>query len=459
MKPDLQLTQKQIITPQLITNLKILTLPNPELETLVQNEIEQNPALEIISGTEEANQTDTEMIEFESDIIQDTNKDEFDLKDLLVDDSAIFNENNISLNDALETTAITKESFEQNLLNIIIPRLSNSEIPIAEYIIGNLDNQGFLKITIEEICQHFSVSAETVTKIIHLIQQIEPGGIASHNLQEALLIQLKILGFSDNSIEVIIIRDYYDLLLNRNFSKLAENLKVSENIIYSAILNLKQLDPVPARRYLNITTPSYINPDFTIIWQNDKLIGFLNDENIPSLRIARNYRDILLNPKNFSDEIVKFARSKVQNAINLIKAIESRKTLLQKIINYIIENQLEFLTKGKEYLKPLSIRTLAEKFSVHISTISRAIQGKYVETPVGIFPLKYFFSSGVGDFSRNSIKEKISNFISNEDKKNPLTDDAIVKLLANENINISRRTVAKYREEMNIPSSNDRIQK
>lgn len=459
MKPELQLTQKQIITPQLITNLKILTLPNPELETLVQNEIEQNPALEIISDTEETNETDTEIIEFESDITQDINKEEFDLKDLLIDDSAIFNDNSTSPNDTLETTAIIKESLEQNLLNTIIPRLSDSEIPIAEYIIGNLDNQGFLKITIEEICQHLSVSAEAVTKVIHLIQQIEPGGIASYNLQEALLIQLKILGFSDNSIEVIIIRDYYDLLLNRNFSKLADSLKVSENIIYSAILNLKQLDPVPARRYLTTTTPSYINPDLTIKWQNDKLVGFLNDENIPSLRIARNYRDILLNPKNFSDEIVKFARIKVQNALNLIKAIESRKTLLQKIINYIIENQLEFLTKGKEYLKPLSIRALAEKFSVHISTISRAIQGKYVETPVGIYPLKYFFSSGVGDFSRNSIKEKISNLISNEDKKNPLTDDAIVKLLANENINISRRTVAKYREEMNIPNSNDRIQK
>ncbi|MBS4016376.1 MAG: RNA polymerase factor sigma-54 [Candidatus Latescibacteria bacterium] len=458
MKPDLYLEQRQIITPQLLLKLKLLALPNLELETLVRAELEQNPTIELITDSNEPTEKDPLVSAENEETSPETNPEEFDLKELLSDDTyALPNEAELVAN-AEETTTNPKSSLAESLLPFISPYISINDLPIAEYIIGNLDDDGFLNLTADQISQALPVSSEQVHNVLSVVQNIEPGGIACANLQQALLLQLGILGYGKDSLEHKIVHDYYDLLLKRQTDKIAKLLNISESEVSYAVLNLKNLDSRPARRYLHNAT-AYIHPDFMIYWQDDKLVALINDESIPVLRVAPRYREIIQHPKNFSDEEVDFARSKVHGALNLIRAIDSRKQLLRRIINYIVDNQREFLINGKEFIRPIPIKTVAQELNVHVSTISRACQAKYVETPVGIYPLKFFFTTGIGAFSRDSLKEKIQNIINSEDKTKPFTDDEIVALLAQQNIKLSRRTVAKYREELNIFGSNERIQK
>jgi RNA polymerase sigma-54 factor len=461
MRQELRLEQKQIITPQLLLNLKLLALPNLELETLIRNEIQQNPVLEII--TEESEQTVKEETELpltqeESEPETNENKDEFDIAELISDDSYALPTDSSDKIDISETIDRTKTSFEDTLLPIVKDLISEKDYEIAEYIIGNITDDGFLLVPNEEVIKTLSISPEHLNEILNIVQHIEPGGIASRNLAEALICQLEILGFDNNSKEVKIIREHFELLLKRNYAKIAHLLDISENEISTVLSNLHSLETRPARRYLNIAT-DYISPDFSIEWYDNKLIGNINDETFPVLKIAARYREIIIHPKNFTPDEVEFARNKVQNALNLIKGIEARKRLLHRIVDYIILTQQDFFVKGKEFIKPISIKQTAEALGVHISTLSRACQGKYIETPVGIFSMKYCFTTGIGDLSRHSIKEKIRDLISKEDKTKPYTDDDIVNLLAQENVHLSRRTVAKYREELNISGSSERIEK
>ena len=458
MRQELRLEQKQIITPQLLLNLKLLALPNLELETLIRNEIQQNPVLEII--TEEPEQalkeeTDLPLAQEEN---EPENKGEFDITELISDDSYTLPTDSSDKVDMSETIDRTKTSFEDTLLPIVQNLIPEKDYEIAEYIIGNITDDGFLLIPKEEIIESMTVTEEHLNEIIKIIQHIEPGGIASKNLQEALICQLEVLGFDNDCIEIKILRDHFDLLFKRNYTKLAQTLGITEQSLMTAISNLHSLDTRPARRFLNTPT-NYISPDFSIEWQGEKLIGNINDETFPVLRIAPRYREIVLHPKNFALEEVEFARNKLQSALNIIKGIEARKRLLHRIIDYIITSQEDFFIKGKEYIKPISIKQTAEALGVHISTLSRACQSKYIETPVGIFSMKYFFTTGIGDLSRHSIKEKIRELINKEDKIKPYTDDDITNLLAQQNIHLSRRTVAKYREELNISGSSERNEK
>ncbi|MEO0135558.1 MAG: RNA polymerase sigma-54 factor, partial [candidate division WOR-3 bacterium] len=203
----------------------------------------------------------------------------------------------------------------------------------------------------------------------------------------------------------------------------------------------------------------YIIPDFKIKIEEDKISFEFNEENLPKLKIANYYREILLNPTNYGKEQVEFVRRKFKNAIMFIKALEMRKQTLKKIMEYIIENQREFFLVNREMIKPLSIKECGEKLGIHPSNISRAIAGKYMETPFGIFALRSFFSSGIGAVSKSTIKAKIKSLIEKEDKNNPLTDEEIVEKLKEMGINIKRRTVAKYRQELNIPKTSERKNK
>lgn len=458
MKLELRLEQKQIITPQLLLNLKLLVLPNLELETLVRTELEQNPALELIAeGGEQGKETELQN-EPDSEQLPETNKDEFDITDFISDDTYALPSAPDSTFDITETTSIPQSSLEDTLLPMVKAHINENDVSIAEFIIGNLDEDGFSTIPIEEISNTCNSTPEHARKIINIIQQIEPGGIASSDVKEALLCQLEILGFDNKSLEVQLIREHYGLFLKRQYTKIEKAMGISESDLSSAFLNLKNLDPRPARRFYSNRT-EYINPDFNIEWRGDNLVSTINDETFPMLRISPRYREILLQPKQFTPEEVNFARNKLHSAVNLIKAIESRKNLLRRIIDYIITNQKQFFIDGKEFIKPIPMKNAAETLGVHISTLSRACQSKYVETSVGIYPLRFFFTTRIGDHSRHSIKQKIQNLILEEDKNKPYTDDEIVTILAQQNIHLSRRTVAKYREEQNIPGSNDRIAK
>ncbi|MCX8015399.1 MAG: RNA polymerase factor sigma-54 [candidate division WOR-3 bacterium] len=451
MNQELRLEVKQLITPQLLLNLKLLALPNLELETLIRQELEKNPALETVDDETESFETSNPVAD----------NDEFDITDFINDDSIyspvpIPQDARDTDRDISEIKTVEKSNFDETLLPIVKSLIDEDEVPIAEYILGNLTDDGFLLLSVNEISDALKVPVESVQKIINIVQGIEPGGIAAPNLQTALVCQLKLLGFNEESIEIKIVRDHFDLLLKKNFAKIRQLLKITDKEISLALANIQNLETRPARRYLNAPT-NYITPDFAIKWQDDKLIGYINDESIPVLRISPRYREIVLNPKNFSKEEFDFARKRLQSAIMIIKGIEARKKLLNDILKYLVDNQRDFFIHGKEYIKPILIKDIASALNVHISTISRAVQNKYVETPVGIFPLRFFFTTGIGEHSRISIKEKIKEIINSEDKTNPYTDDQIVALLEKHNIKLSRRTVAKYREEMKIPGSNERM--
>jgi len=453
MRQELHLELKQVITPQHLLNLKILALPNIELETLIRNEIQQNPVLEILSEEgEDSQEQETDETENES------NEDEFDIADLISDDnySLLQEFETYETTDKFELTPDTRSSFEDTLLPIVKNLIPEQDYAIAEYIIGNISDDGFLTITTEEIAQHFQSAPEHTQEILDIIKHIDPGGIGAKNLQEALVCQMEVVGFEANSVEIRMIRDYYDILIKRNFSKLQQLLEINDKQLAHAISHIHSLETRPARRYSD-THAEYIAPDFSIEWQGENLIANINDETFPVLRVAPRFREIILNPKSFTQEEVDFARKRVQNALMIIKGIESRKTLLKNILKYLVENQKEFFVHGKKYIKPILIKDIAGVLNVHISTVSRAVQNKYVETPVGIFPMRFFFTSGIGEYSRTSIKEKIKELIDTEEKANPYTDDQIVILLGQQNIKLSRRTVAKYREEMNIAGSGERI--
>lgn len=464
MKQELILEQRLLLTPQLLLNLKLLTLPAIELQTLIQKELEINPALQT---TEEEPEEITTLPERHITRVRATpstpeeqtlssNTEDYTIADLFPDDTSVTPlETEPSEFDPIETYATAPVSLASIILPQLRSELTEQELPIAEYIIENLDEDGFLITSEEEILNAFKITKPQLAKILNIIQRIEPGGIATKNSQEALLVQLAMLGYDETSLEYRIVNNYYIPMCKKQYSAITKGLNVTEKNVRDAIINIAQLEPKPARRF-TLTSPVYISPDFTIEWQENKLTAVMNDDLLPQLRLSRRYREVLLNPNSFTKEEVSFARTKLNSALMLIKGIESRKRTLKRVMDYILKEQTEFFTHGIEFLKPKTIQAAGRVLGIHPSTISRAIQGKYVETTFGIFPLRFFFVSGTGNFARHSLKDKIRQIIENEDKKTPYSDDEISELLTKQGIKISRRTVTKYREELKIPTCAER---
>ncbi|MFB0509191.1 MAG: RNA polymerase factor sigma-54 [bacterium] len=466
MKQELRLEQRLLLTPQLLLNLKLLALPAIELQSLIERELETNPVLQSLEEeTEEATISKGKFFDRVSTPPQPSrpeekplseNTEDYTLADFLQEDTG-----RLPLDreqpefDPIETISRASVSLSDILLPQLRAMLDESEIEVAEYIIENLDGEGFLIITEEEILRAFKIDQNKLNKILSIIQHIEPGGIATRNTQKALLVQLEILEYDKDSLEYKILRDYYKPMCKKQFSAIARKCNVTEKNVKDAILNIIQLEPKPARRFTQ-SNPIYVSPDFTVEWREDKITAVLNDDILPQLRLSRHYREVLLNSKVFPKEEVNFARAKFNSALMLIKGIESRKKTMRRVMNYILKQQYEFFQRGKEFLKPASIQDAGAALGIHPSTISRAIQGKYVETPFGIFPLRFFFVSGTGDVARHSLKDKIKQIIENEDKQTPYSDEEIAEILSKQGTKISRRTVAKYRDEMKISNCSER---
>lgn len=466
MKQELRLEQRLLLTPQLLLNLKLLALPTIELQGLIEKELETNPVLK--ETEEEPEEAGIPPERFRSrtsttspvsdDQFERRNTEDYTIADLLPDDATqLPSPSKPTEFDLIETFSSAPVSLASVILPQLHTQLNDFEFTVAEYIVENLDEDGFLPIGKEEIISTFKIDEAKLTKILWVIQHIEPGGIAVKNTREALIVQLEILGYDKASLEFRIVDKYYKSMCKKQYSAIAKGCKVTEKNVRDAILNIAQLDPKPARRFIQIN-PVYVSPDFTTEWREDKLIAVLNDDSLPQLRISRRYREMLLNPKSYSKEQVGFARTKLNSALMLIKGIESRKRTMRRVMDYILKEQQEFFKLGRENLKPASIQEAGSALGVHPSTISRAIQGKYVETTFGIFPLRFFFVSGTGDVARHSLKDKVKQIIENEDKVTPYSDDEIAELLKKQGTTISRRTVAKYRDEMRIPNCTERKQ-
>lgn len=330
----------------------------------------------------------------------------------------------------------------------------------AEAIIGNLDDDGFLDGTLEEIAALGSWPIETVEKALEIIQQLDPTGVGARNLQECLLLQLQYYGYGDR-IAATMIRDHFAQLQNHKLPELAKELNITVDEVARELKLIRQLEPHPGRKYAR-RDAQYIEPEVYIEKIDDDYVIRFNDDGLPQLRINRQYRQMMEN-KETSKETKDYIKDRFRSAVDLLKNIEHRKQTIYKVCERIVERQRDFLDKGVECIKPMMLKDISEDIGMHLSTVSRVVNGKYAHTPQGVIELRRFFTEGMTnddgeEVSTRIIKLKIKKMIGAEDPREPMTDDQIAARLAQEGQKLSRRTVAKYRDQMKIPGSRERRQ-
>ncbi|MBM3332422.1 RNA polymerase factor sigma-54 [candidate division WOR-3 bacterium] len=477
---DLKQQLEMRLTPQLILQMKLLQVTALDLEQLVREEMEQNPALEESDGSPST--VEAEVVaslsepvpeavapvpaenapapETHETQIETKPGEEYTIGELMPDDGWSPAVRAVAESDDEQASAVDLAAGPaQRLVECLMPHLrsvlSEDDARVAAYVIESLDDDGFLTMTDDEIAREQDVDPERLRSILYAIQRLEPGGIACHDRRESFLVQLELAGADPASLERKVLTDHWDLLVKKQTAKIAKLCGVTEDEVRRAVQRLMTLETRPARCFAP-GTPDYVSPDFSVEWQGDTLVASANDERFPRLRLSQRYIEILKSPKSYTPEQVQFARQKLQRALMFLKGIESRRRTLKRLVELIIDEQRDFFLHGKQHLKPATLRQAADVIGVHASTVSRAIAGKYLETDQGIFPFGYFFKAGAGDKSRTSIKQKIQAIVNAEDRQKPLSDDEICTMLKTERISISRRTVAKYRAELGVPACNDR---
>ncbi|MBV9497063.1 MAG: RNA polymerase factor sigma-54, partial [Acidobacteria bacterium] len=333
---------------------------------------------------------------------------------------------------------------------------------IGQFIIGNIDEDGYLRASTEEIMHAGPYEQADVEKAIDAIQMLDPIGVGARDLRECLLLQLTFLEIDVPYVETII-RDHWDDFMQRRFVQLAKTLGIDLKTLEGIVEVIKHLDPKPGRKYSN-ERAIYVEPDVYVHKVSDEYVIVLNEDGMPKLRINSSYRSMLNSMDSKSDgETVNYIKDKIRSAVWLIKSLDQRQRTIYKVAESIVKHQREFLERGIDFLRPLVLRDVADDIQMHESTVSRVVSNKYMHTPRGLFLMKYFFHSGIDsdtgeDISSLTVKKKIQSYIDAEDPRKPLSDSKIMKILNDEGINIARRTVAKYRDELNIPSSTDRKQ-
>jgi len=476
-KLHLKLSQKLIMTPSLQQAIKLLQLSKLELQEVLNQELLENPLLE--ESAEEAKQEDAEVEAQEktqteeeakaAEPAKESEKDSFDE----IDYDAYFQDYieygyNPRMGEEHEEFPIENTlTRPPNLTDHLAWQLGMSDASptvkeIATFIIGNIDEDGYLRATNDEIAAAGPYDPAEVEKAISAIQSLDPIGVGARDLRECLLLQLEFLEV-DNPLVESIVRDHWDLFMQRHFVQISKALGVDMKTLEGVVEIIKHLDPKPGRKYSN-ERAIYVEPDVYIQKVGDDYVIVLNEDGMPKLRINGSYRNMLNSMDSKSDgETVNYIKDKIRSAVWLIKSLDQRQRTIYKVAESIVKHQREFLEKGIDYLRPLVLRDVADDIQMHESTVSRVVSNKYMHTPRGLFLMKYFFHSGIDsdtgeDISSLTVKKKIQGFIDGEDPRKPLSDSKIMKILNDEGINIARRTVAKYRDELNIPSSTDRKQ-
>ncbi|MDP6039662.1 MAG: RNA polymerase factor sigma-54, partial [Candidatus Latescibacteria bacterium] len=348
-----------------------------------------------------------------------------------------------------------RQSLEGALLEqLLLTDLSEDERVIAEYLIGNIDEDGFLGCPLEEISDVLGVAPEAVERVLAVIQTFDPPGVGARNLKECLLIQLQEQGIQ-NGLVTAVVRDHLDDWINRRYSKITrvlgasrEEMKVAEEVIAS-------LNPKPNVELEPAVNLNHVIPDLEVQKVGDEYIVSLTDRTVPALRVSPIYRTLLSQSEKSGRDAKQFVVEQLNSARWFISAILQRQATMLKVMRCIVENQSDFFDRGPGFLRPMVLQEVADRVEMHVSTISRVSNGKYVQTPHGVYELKYFFDGGLSrddgdDISARSVKEKITKMVRDEDTSRPLSDQRIADLLKNEGIDIARRTVAKYRDQLNI---------
>ncbi len=469
---SLKVAQKQILTPGLVQMVTVLALNRLELRDMINQEMVENPLLEEVTEAvpsleETQEKTDPEPAAPANETDSSLNADSHDSFDE-VDYGSFFNE---YLDPGYKSPAaeeIERPSFENflsrpvSLADHLTWQVNLSPCPdevreAAYSIIGNLNEDGYLTATVEEIAAS-GHQQEDVEEALLLIQELDPAGVGARNLQECLLIQLRMTSPQD-SLAIRIVSDHLSELESRQHKKLASELGCSVEEVERCLETLRHLDPAPGQRY-NGAQPRLIEPDVAFVKVDDGFRVILNDDGVPQLRLSRHYRR-LMGDGNATGDVRKFVREKFNSAVQLLKNIEQRRQTITKVCESIIRRQGEFLEKGLDYLRPMMIKEVAEEVGVHPSTVSRAVANKYAHTPHGVYELRYFFSEAVqgpsgATTSLVNLKRIVAKMIELEDAAHPLTDEQIMLKLRDAGIQVTRRTVAKYREDMKIPSTHQR---
>lgn len=456
--------QKLVMTPELKLALKVLQLPAVELEELIQQELEVNPVLEVVEEAKDEKSI-TMLSENQKELQHPSNDNkEIDWKEYLQYQGKSYCLDHFDTEEGAEhnyeNLAGSSQTLKEHLFfQLHLSLLRHNLKDIGELIIESLDENGYLLVTISELAEMTKSDETTVLKVLDIIQTFDPAGVAARDLKECLLIQLHFKGLLNEKTEKLVKQHLDDIASNR-LGNISKSLGVSIDTAQELSDIIKELEPKPGRAFEGNTSTKYIVPDVYIDKHGDEYAITINDYHNSGLRINQYYKSLLQKEEKSSQASV-FINSKLTSALWLIKSIEQRKSTLLNVMNAILEYQREFFDSGVMHLKTMTLKNIADKIKVHESTVSRAINGKYVQCNRGVFEIKYFFRSGVdnqdGDgVSSESIKKMIKNMISSEDNKHPISDQSIADNLVKDGFMISRRTVAKYRDELGIPASSKR---
>ena len=463
------------MTPQLQQAIKLLQLSRMELMDVVREELEENPVLE------EGQETPEEKAQSEEELAAE-NTDEAApeaLKEIEGDGDGMADIDWKTYLESYSLGGTTADSYEddedrpsyENLLTkkpsltdhlmwqLGLSRLENREREVAAEIIGNVDDDGYLQVSIEELSAQIGCEPEQAEKVLTAVQDFDPPGVASRSLQECLLKQVEQLGMTEDAVGIIL-RDHINDLENRRYQVIARCLQIPLDDVFSAAKFISSLDPRPGSQF-GQEDVHYIIPDIFVYKISDEYIVVLNDEGLPNLRINSFYRNALSGAEQLDEKAGEYIQEKLRGALWLIKSIHQRQRTIYRVTKSIVKFQRDFFERGVEHLKPLVLRDVAEDIEMHESTVSRVTTNKYVQTPQGLFELKYFFNSGInttgGDsVASESVKSKIKEIITAEDARKPFSDQKIVEILRGQGIDIARRTVTKYREMLGVGSSTQR---
>jgi RNA polymerase sigma-54 factor len=472
MELGLRTELKQQISPQLMYSLKLLQYTTLELEQELKQKLEENPLLEVV----EEDAPDQEEMEDEMHLEQPAlePQPDPDVGALKVDTHDI--DWNAYIVDGMNSQMDSREEFEKKEEMNLLERegrsgttleqhlldqfhlldISPQDREIGEYLIGNLEEDGLLEISLEMVAAELGVTVKDAERVLGMIQTLEPTGVGARTIQECLLLQLKVMD-PDNALAATLIERFWDDVCNRRLAVIKKALKTSQEDIQDAIQVIAGLNPHPG---LSISDEAIIPifPDLIVEKVDGDYVVLLNDRHLPRLRISRAYHTILSRNGNATESERQFVRQKLNDANWLVSSIEQRRSTMLKVMNYIVEAQREFLDKGLPYLKPMILQDVADHVGVHPATVSRVTQGKYVQTPRGVFSLKFFFDGtiqkdGGEQLATKSVKDRIAQLIREENTDDPLSDQRLVEILQAAGMQIKRRTVAKYRDQLGIPTA------
>ncbi len=478
---NFKLTQQLLMTPQLQQAIKLLQLSRLELEEFVASQLEENPVLEegVLETAEEKNQAEMNAEKTEEQAINDHFESAGEIVDKVDGETATPDIDWEAYSKHQESAAptpsgasqrrddeqpnyenmVTKSKSLQEHLMAQIGELdfSDNEKKLAAIIIGNIDDRGYLQTTVDELANLEEQDKEQVEDVLDAIQRLDPPGVGSRDLKECLLNQLRQARLRNGIVEKIIESHLSDLE-TRNFQAIAKAMKISIEKVIENVQIISELDPIPGRQYGN-EAPHYVVPDVYVFKLGDEWTVGMNDDGLPRLKISKLYRDMMKNDVRGGDKA--YLQEKLKSAEWLIKSIQQRQRTIFRVAECIVKRQKDFFDLGVKHLKPMILKDIAEDIEMHESTISRVTNNKYMHTPRGIFELKYFFNSSVStadgeSVASESVKKMIEELIKSEDAKKPLSDQIIVEMLEEKGIQLARRTVAKYREQLGISPSNRR---